>query len=70
MASQQFTPLQRQAFDSFDEYPWESDGVFQAGLENILQGLPEDTDVDSSRLTKTELENRQLLRAKHFFFTR
>ncbi|KAG2226621.1 hypothetical protein INT45_005107 [Circinella minor] len=70
MVDQQFTPSQRQTFDSFNEYPWASDGVFQAGLDNILQGLPKDIDVDSSSLTKTELENRQLLRAKHFFFTR
>ncbi|KAI9278549.1 hypothetical protein BDA99DRAFT_600202 [Phascolomyces articulosus] len=69
MVDQQFTPSQRQVFDAFDDYPWNSDGVFQAGLQNILEGLPKDT-IDSTKLTKTELDNRQLLRAKHFFFTR
>ncbi|KAI8141882.1 hypothetical protein BJV82DRAFT_617865 [Fennellomyces sp. T-0311] len=66
---EQFSPLQRQAFEAFASYPWQSDGVFQAGLENILEGLPPDN-VDSEKLSKAELDNRQLLRAKHFFFTR
>ncbi|KAI9488982.1 hypothetical protein BDB00DRAFT_876866 [Zychaea mexicana] len=70
MVNQQFTPQQRQAFEAFAEYPWDSDGVFQAGLENIIAGLPKEKNSGDNKPTKLELQNRQLLRAKHFFFTR
>lgn len=58
-----FTAEQKKTFDTFDQYPWEADTVFQAGLDNILSNLPPTTDTDNDK-------DRQLLRAKHFFFSR
>lgn len=46
-------------FETFNNYPWHSDQVFQAGLQTILAQLPQDNDHDAN-----------LMKAKHFYFSR
>ncbi|KAI7893470.1 uncharacterized protein EV154DRAFT_501292 [Mucor mucedo] len=46
-------------FETFNNYPWQSDQVFQAGLQTILAQLPQDNDHDAN-----------LMKAKHFYFSR
>lgn len=67
------TAEQRRIYDDFACYPWESDTVFQAGLDNILQNLPQEGNdallipQDDSEQARKEL---RLLQAKHFYYTR
>ena len=57
-----------QVFEKFNNYPWDTDKVFQAGLSNILKGMPlEDHEQDSD---KELLEEARLMKAKHFYFSR
>ncbi|KAI9314069.1 hypothetical protein BX666DRAFT_1969927 [Dichotomocladium elegans] len=63
-----FSTEQQKIFITFEEYPWDADGLFWAGLSNILENLPPVQDEDD--LAEGKREERQLLRAKHFFFSR
>ncbi|KAI9482946.1 MAG: hypothetical protein EXX96DRAFT_606029 [Benjaminiella poitrasii] len=61
---------QKEVFEAFKCYPWESDRVFQQGLQNILKNMPK---ADSNQVKGDQdelLEDLQLIRAKHFYFTR
>lgn len=51
--------LMNATFETFNQYPWDSDQVFQAGLQTILAQLPQDNDLDAN-----------LMKAKHFYFSR
>jgi hypothetical protein len=46
-------------FEKFNQYPWDTDKVFQDGLQTILVQLPQDNDHEAN-----------LLKAKHFYFSR
>ncbi|KAI8388814.1 uncharacterized protein BYT42DRAFT_492412 [Radiomyces spectabilis] len=62
-------------FQAFDAYPWTSDATFQAGLKNILQAMKVPTDTNQPSMPEDSRENEllermQLLRAKHFYFSK
>lgn len=50
-------------YENFNRYPWDTDNVFQAGLDTILESLPRDNEDEL-------VEQARLLKAKHFYFTR
>ncbi|KAI9267014.1 hypothetical protein EDC94DRAFT_515084 [Helicostylum pulchrum] len=49
-------------YETFNRYPWDTDTLFQAGLDSILETLPK-TNQDEL------IEQAQLLKAKHFYFS-
>lgn len=55
-------------YEAFKRYPWETDKVFQEGLESILSQFPAPAkqEHDEAEL----LQDARLLQAKHFYFTR
>lgn len=62
------TAEQSRVYEDFKRYPWETDKVFQEGLESILSQFPapakqQDDEADL-------LQDARLLQAKHFYFTR
>jgi hypothetical protein len=64
------TAEQRQVFETFNRYPWDSDKVFQAGLQSILSKMPNDPAEQDQHDDKDLLEEAKLMKAKHFYFTR
>lgn len=59
-------------YEAFKKYPWETDKVFQEGLESILSQFSASSSVEEEK-EKYEadlLQDARLLQAKHFYFTR
>ncbi|KAI8991794.1 hypothetical protein BDF20DRAFT_62664 [Mycotypha africana] len=65
-------PEDIQVFEAFNKYPWESDNVFQQGLESILNQLNilDQKESDKEEKDLELYQDLQLLKAKHFYFTR
>ncbi|GAN07464.1 hypothetical protein MAM1_0162c06961 [Mucor ambiguus] len=62
------TTEQSKVYEAFKRYPWETDKVFQEGLESILSQFPAPAKQQDD---ETELlQDARLLQAKHFYFTR
>lgn len=59
---------QVQVFETFNRYPWETDNVFQAGLQSILSKMP--MEENEQQEDKELLEEARLMKAKHFYFSR
>lgn len=59
---------QTKVFEAFNRYPWESDNVFQSGLQSILSKMP--TEENDGETDKELLEEAKLMKAKHFYFSR
>ncbi|KAI7907675.1 uncharacterized protein BX663DRAFT_547367 [Cokeromyces recurvatus] len=58
---------QQEVYEAFKRYPWETDIVFQQGLQNIIENMPHmDINEDQVKL----FDNLELVRAKHFYFSR
>lgn len=55
--------IMEKVYETFNRYPWDTDTLFQAGLDSILETLPK-TNQDEL------IEQAQLLKAKHFYFSR
>lgn len=61
---------QVKVYEAFKRYPWDSDKVFQQGLETILNNMSK-LEVDQADKDQAELlEDLKLIKAKHFYFTR
>ncbi|KAI8078326.1 hypothetical protein BDF21DRAFT_452671 [Thamnidium elegans] len=50
-------------YETFNRYPWDTDKLFQAGLDSIIETIPKTNQDDL-------VEQAQLLKAKHFYFSR
>ncbi|CEP10592.1 hypothetical protein [Parasitella parasitica] len=63
---------QSKVYEAFKNYPWETDKVFQQGLESILSQLPTSSSVkeEDEKYEADLLQDARLLQAKHFYFTR
>ncbi|KAI8636227.1 hypothetical protein BD408DRAFT_426496 [Parasitella parasitica] len=62
---------QFKVYEKFKNYPWESDKVFQQGLESIVSQLPATLPaIKQDKLETDLLQDARLLQAKHFYFTR
>lgn len=59
---------QTQVYEAFKRYPWDTDKVFQQGLDTILKNMSklELEDQDQPELA----QDLELIKAKHFYFTR
>ncbi|KAF1800607.1 hypothetical protein V8B55DRAFT_1534483 [Mucor lusitanicus] len=59
---------QSKVYEAFKRYPWETDKVFQEGLESILSQFPAPAKQQDDEAEL--LQDARLLQAKHFYFTR
>ncbi|KAK4512610.1 uncharacterized protein ATC70_003313 [Mucor velutinosus] len=62
------TTEQSKVYEAFKRYPWETDKVFQEGLESILSQFPAPAKQQDDEAEL--LQDARLLQAKHFYFTR